>query len=244
MIQVITTYKCRVCGSEHIVKNGTNKAGNAQYHCKDCGAYRVLDPKQTENAQRQAQVLRAYRERASLRGLERIFGVARQQVIGWIEAELRRLPTLLDSLLPKRRSDILELDELWAFVYSRENERWLWTALCRRTRQVVAFVIGDRSAVTCRHLWETIPPAYRRCRTYTDFWQAYQAVLPERTHHPVGKDTGQTAHQERWYNTLRQRVGRFVRKTLSFSKSERNHELTTRWFIIEYNLTVRASLAG
>jgi insertion element IS1 protein InsB len=87
-------------------------------------------------------------------------------------------------------------------------------------------------------LWEAIPPEYRRCRAYIDFWKAYQAVLPKRTHYPVGKETGQTSHQERWYNTLRQRVGRFVRKTLSFSKSEHNHELVTRWFIIQYNLEV------
>jgi insertion element IS1 protein InsB len=86
-------------------------------------------------------------------------------------------------------------------------------------------------------LWQAIPPTYRRCRTYTDFWKAYQAALPKRTHHPVGKETGQTAHQERWYLTLRQRVSRFVRKTLSFSKSERNHELVTRWFIVQYNLS-------
>lgn len=244
MIQVTTTYKCRVCSSENIVKNGTNKAGNAQYHCKDCGAYRVLQPHPTDNVPRQTQVLRAYRERASLRGLERIFGIARQQVIGWIETELQHLPTLLDSLLPKRQGDILELDELWAFVYSRNNEQWLWTALCRRTRQIVAFVIGDRSAATCRRLWQAIPPEYRRCRTYTDLWQAYQAVLPERTHHPVGKVTGQTAHQERWYNTLRQRVGRFVRKTLSFSKSERNHELVTRWFIVQYNLKIKSQFTS
>lgn len=85
--------------------------------------------------------------------------------------------------------------------------------------------------------WQAIPPAYRRCRTYTDFWKAYQAVLPKRAHHPVGKETGQTAHQERWYLTLRQRVSRFIRKTLSFSKSERNHELVTRWFIVQYHLS-------
>jgi hypothetical protein len=36
---------------------------------------------------------------------------------------------------------------------------------------------------------------------------------------------------------FRQRVSRFVRKTLSFSKSERNHELGTRWFIVQYNLS-------
>ena len=242
MIQVTTTYKCRVCGSQNIVKNGKNRLGQAQYHCKDCGAYRVLEPKTDDKHERRSQVLKAYRERASLRGLGRVFGVARESVLNWVEEHLQQLPSLAESLLPKQAGDILELDELWAFVYRRDNQCWLWTALCRRTRQIVAFALGDRSADTCQRLWDAIPPVYRRCRTYTDFWQAYQAVLPQRTHHPVGKETGQTAHQERWYNTLRQRVSRFVRKTLSFSKSEANHELVTRWFIIQYNLEVTPSL--
>lgn len=77
MIQVIMLYKCRVCGSENIVKNGRNKVGNVQYHCKDCGAYRVLVPKSAEQPERRRQVLQAYRERASLRGLGRIFLVCR-----------------------------------------------------------------------------------------------------------------------------------------------------------------------
>jgi len=241
MIQVTITYRCRVCGSENIIRNGTNKAGNAQYHCKNCGVYRVLEPKQNTARQCREQALKAYRERASLRGLARIFEIDRHQVVNWIGTQLEKLPTLLDTVVPKQRDDVLELDELWAFVYQKDNDRWLWTALCRRTRQIVAFVIGDRSTATCRRLWAAIPPTYRRCRTYTDFWQAYQAVLPRRTYHPVGKETGQTAHQERWYLTLRQRLGRFVRKTLSFSKSERNHELVTRWFIIGYNLDIKAS---
>jgi transposase-like protein len=148
MIQVTMTYKCRTCGSENIVKNGRNKAGNAQYHCKDCGAYRVLVPKSAEQPERRRQVLQAYRERASLRGLGRIFGVARQSVLKWLADQVEQLPSLVESLLPKQAGDILELDALWAFVYQRDNERWLWTALCRRTRQIVAFVIGDRSAAT------------------------------------------------------------------------------------------------
>ena len=81
MIQVTRTYKCRVCGSENIVRNGTNKAGSAQYHCKTFGAYRVLEPKPQDNGERRELILRAYQERASLRGLGRIFGVERHRVL-------------------------------------------------------------------------------------------------------------------------------------------------------------------
>jgi IS1 family transposase len=44
--------------------------------------------------------------------------------------------------------------------------------------------------------------------------------LPTSSHQKVGKETGETAHIERLNNTLRQRIGRMVRKTLSFSKKE------------------------
>lgn len=77
---------------------------------------------------------------------------------------------------------------------------------------------GNRSEKTCRRLWEAIPQAYRTGQCYTDFWNAYQAVIPEEQHTAVGKETGETAHVERWNNTLRQRLARFVRKTLSFSR--------------------------
>ena len=114
--------------------------------------------------------------------------------------------------------------------------------MCRRTRQIVAFVIGDHSADTCRRLWRQIPETYRCCRSYSDSWKAYKQGFPDETHEQVGKETGETAHMERWYNTLRQWLARYTRHTLAFSKSDFYHELVTRWFIIEHNLRMRSSL--
>lgn len=139
-------------------------------------------------------------------------------------------------MLPAQPDDTLELDELWSFVARRQNQRWLWAALCRRTRQIVAFAIGNRRASTCRRLWVGIPEAYRCCHSYSDFWEAYRAVFPKQTHRSVGKAAGQTNHLERWNNTLRQSNARYVRKTLSFSKSDFYHEIVTRLFIVRYNL--------
>ncbi len=108
--------------------------------------------------------------------------------------------------------------------------------MCRRTRQVAAYYMGDRSEESGRQLWQRLPEAYKRCSSYSDFWQAYQKVFPQESHQSVGKETGQTAHLERWNNTLRQRLARFVRRTLSFSKSEHVHDLVLLFFIINYNL--------
>lgn len=156
------------------------------------------------------------------------------------------LPDLRETLIvpdPAEPSQsVLELDELWSFVRKRANKRWVWIALSRATRQVVAYVVGDRSRATCRKLWDRIPAAYRHAHCYSDFWEAYQLVIPSEQHPAVGKETGLTAHVERWNNTLRQRLGRFVRKSLSFSKSETMHELCLRLFLHDYNLSLALSL--
>ena len=143
--------------------------------------------------------------------------------------------------MPAEPDDQLELDEMWSFVLKKVDKRWLWIALCRRTRQVVAFVIGDRSEKTCRKLWKNIPKEYRRCHSFSDFWDAYEKVFPKKTHHSVGKESGETNHVERWNNTCRQSNARYVRKTLSFSKSDFYHELVTRLFIVRYNLNISLS---
>ena len=118
----------------------------------------------------------------------------------------------------------------------RKQKRWVWLAQCRRTRQVVAYAIGGRGQRTCRTLWRRVPPAYKRGLLYTDFWRAYAKVLPEAQHRPAGKGDGQTCHVERLNNTLRQRLARFVRRTLSFSKNDQWHERCLLLFLHEYNM--------
>ncbi len=130
---------------------------------------------------------------------------------------------------------MLELDELWAYVGSKRNAVWLWIALCRRTRQIVAWHHGPRSLCSCRALWHKIPPPYKQGLVFTDFWSAYQEVVPDTQHRPCAKQDGQTNHVERFNLTLRQRVGRLTRKTLSFSKSHIMHLIHIRAFFLAYN---------
>jgi insertion element IS1 protein InsB len=102
----------------------------------------------------------------------------------------------------------------------------------------VAYFIGDRSEASWRRLWERVPETYRGGYFYSDFWKAYREVIPEERHEAVGKESGQTAHIERWNNTLRQRLSRLVRQSLSFSKSDRMHEICLRLFLHRYNLSI------
>jgi IS1 family transposase len=121
-------------------------------------------------------------------------------------------------------------------VGQKGNQVWIWVALERQTRRIVGLAFGDRTAETCHKLWQSLPPDYRkRAICYSDFWSAYALVLPSKRHRASGKETGETAHIERFNNTLRQRCANLVRKTLSFSKHDRWHEARIRLFIDHYN---------
>jgi insertion element IS1 protein InsB len=134
-----------------------------------------------------------------------------------------------------------ELDELWSFVGKRANRQWLWLAMDKQTRQIIAFHVGDRSR-SAKQLWQNIPAVYREQATfYTDQYAVYAGVIPPARHRAITKFTRKTNQIERFNNTLRQRVSRLVRSTLAFSKKVENYLGAIRYFICRYNLS-RAAL--
>ena len=111
MIRTRQVHHCRACGNTHIVKNGRNRSGSQQYQCRTCGASKVLLSKQRYSEERKAEVLRAYQERCSLRGLSRTFGITHKTITQWLK-KLLSLPTVKEILFVAKASDVLELDEV------------------------------------------------------------------------------------------------------------------------------------
>jgi transposase-like protein len=79
------TYTCRRCGSANLVKNGHNKAGSQQFRCKNCGKSAVLKPKNRRTEAEKEQILAAYRERPSMRGIARVFGISCNTLAKWLK---------------------------------------------------------------------------------------------------------------------------------------------------------------
>jgi insertion element IS1 protein InsB len=88
MINKTIAPECTRCHSLDIVKNGQTKKGKQKFRCNSCGAYGTLNPEVMYPPERKEEILRAYHERSSLRGLERTFGVARQTVAKWLKKSL------------------------------------------------------------------------------------------------------------------------------------------------------------
>lgn len=134
----------------------------------------------------------------------------------------------------------MQCDELWSFVDHKGNQQWVWLALDAQSREILGAYVGARDEVSAQHLWDSLPSVYQQWAViYTDAWQAYATVLPQGRHQVVGKESGKTSYIERFNNTLRQRVSRFVRRSLAFSKSLRNH-IGLLWnFIHHYNASLQ-----
>ena len=83
---VIQTVTCVHCGSVNLRRDGKAPNGKQKYFCHDCqrGSRQNPSPR-GYSAGFQAQVLAAYHERCSLRGVCRIFGVSRQTLVTWLK---------------------------------------------------------------------------------------------------------------------------------------------------------------
>ncbi|BAU41290.1 IS1 transposase [Leptolyngbya sp. O-77] len=104
--------------------------------------------------------------------------------------------------------------------------------------------MGNSQHESCKiGMHSSLPRQYRQyARIYTDHWEAYRSVLPSKRHFAVDKDSGLTSHIERLNNTLRQRISRLVRRSLSFSKKLENHIGAIWNFIHHYNQKIREKL--
>lgn len=82
---ITETKKCPKCNRETLYKNGTTKGGKQKYLCKDCKAAGTLDAQLRYSETQKEQILAAYHERSSMRGIGRVFGVTRQTLIRWLK---------------------------------------------------------------------------------------------------------------------------------------------------------------
>src|SRR5215813_12129453 len=130
-----------------------------------------------------------------------------------------------------------EANEMWSFVQKKANKQWIWLAMDATTRQIIAFHVDDRSRESAKALWSEIPAVYQEHAIFhTDQYEVYRGVIPVERHKAITKQARKTNHIERFNNTLRQRLARLVRATLSFSKKVENHIEAIKFFICHYNL--------
>ena len=127
-----------------------------------------------------------------------------------------------------------ELDEMWSFVQSKQQQRWLWHAIDHNSGAVLAYVLAphhDEAFVKLKALLEP----FEITHFYSDGWGAYERHL-DAAIHLIGKCNTQKI--ERKHLTLRTRIKRLARKTICFSKSIQMHDIVIGLFINRYEFSM------
>ena len=114
-----------------------------------------------------------------------------------------------------------ELDEMWSFVKTKKNQRWLWLAIDHETRNVLAFVFGERKDIVFKKLKDLLTP-FGITRFYTDDWGTYERNL-KGFEHIISKRN--TQRIERKNLNFRTRIKRLCRKTICYSKCVSMHDI-------------------
>jgi insertion element IS1 protein InsB len=129
-----------------------------------------------------------------------------------------------------------EADEMWSFVQSKQQQRWLWHAIDHETREIFADVLSDHKDVAFLELKTLLAP-FGITQFYTDDWGTYTRHL-ESAVHTVSK--ANTQRIEPKHLTLRTRIKRLARRTICFSKTELLHDTVIGLFInrFEFGLSI------
>lgn len=230
---------CPNCHGTKIKKNGRTYYGKQNHQCKCCGRQFVLRNTHTKTEYLKSLIEKSLKERLSLRAICQIFGVS----LTWLQAFSHLLweqtprnlglSNRIERRIKKLQVFGIQADELWSFVHMKQNKRWVWVAYDPVHRLVVACHIGGRGIKAAKKFWRNIPVSLRQCFFETDHWDAYRSIIPK-DQHKVGKDL--TYYIEGFNATIRARVSRLVRKSLSFSKRDKWHHLAIRWFFWQFNL--------
>ena len=230
---------CSTCQSENIIKNGSIHNGKQKYACKDCNRQFVLEPENCISPEKKDLIDKLLLEKITKAGIARAVEVSERWLQDYVNEKYDFVTKEID-VTPKKKGKItIQCDFIKSFVMNKNNKQWIWLAIDIETFDLVGAYIGSRDKKGAQGLWESLPPVYRQCAvSYTDFWKAYDVIFPKKRHKSVGKETGFTNRIERFNCTMRQRISRLVRKTISFSKKLSNHVGAIWYFIHHYNANI------
>jgi insertion element IS1 protein InsB len=232
---------CPDCQGVDVVQYGKQRHGPQRYRCNNTDCPRRIFLLQYQNQGRLPAVKQRMVDMAlngsGIRDTARVLGVSPTTVIDTLKNKESALQQVNEGLLrrmePEQVAVIVhkvedaEVDEMWSFVGSKSQQRWLWHAIDHCTGQVLAYVFGRREDHVFLELKALLKP-FGITRFYTDGWGAYRRHI-DADKHTVGKQ--HTQKIERKHTTLRARIKRSVRKTICFSKSIQMHDIVIGLFI-------------
>ena len=230
---------CPSCQNTKVSKNGSTHYGKQNHKCTTCNRQFVRNNTHYIPSEKKHIITGLLKERLSLRAICRACKVSMNWLIKYARSLWAGTPKDIGicsgvlQKLQKLQLLRLQMDEMWSFVGKKLKKRWLWLCYDPMHRLVIAHHVGGRGKRDARKFWGKIPAVLHGSKFETDHWNAYESIL-DKGQHKVGKHL--TYYIEGFHATVRTRVSRLVRKTLSFSKKDEWHNKAIAWFFWQLNL--------
>ena len=174
--------KCPKCQSGVIKKNGTIHNGKQKYECLSCHRQFVENPEnKMVSDETKERVRRALLERVSLEGLCRIFDVSMPWLLQFMEKIYKELPEDLNITVASQNKEVVviatQIDEMWSYVGNKQNQQWLWMVIDVKSRQILAFHVGDRSKNSGEILMKKLPEELKKKPFFTQTISQFTSKL-------------------------------------------------------------------
>ena len=233
------------CGSEKVVRRGKSVDGKQRYLCQneDCGTKSFMTDYEYNGKKSdiRKKITDMSLNGSGIRDIARVLEISPDTVINDLKKKEKFLRKINSELLTSSelhentevvivKVDEAEADEMWSFVGSKANQRWLWHAIDHKTGTILAYTLGKHEDKVFVELKE-LPEPFGINKFYTDRAGVYTRHI-DPMKHEVGKKNTQKI--ERKHLTLRTRIKRLARKTICFSKLERMHDIVIGLFINRY----------
>ena len=169
--------------------------GKQPQHGHDCGRQLVegFAPSLVSHAT-PALIARWLLERLALRGICRTVGVGLQGLVGFLGPGSQARPEQLNApAVPwngavMRQRLAMATDAMARGVQKQGHQQWIWLAMDARSRQGIAFHVGDRSRKRAKRVWAKSPAASRQHATFsTEPSVVYAGVMPTAPHRASSK---------------------------------------------------------
>lgn len=166
---------CPRCNSEKVIFCGYNytKKGRVQrVQCQCCGS-KFQDSYQLSSYKPgvKEQIMEMLHNGSGVRDISRVLKVGTETVLKEVKKKVFSVKYINESFIQKQldkteRDNLMRLeieiwltaeaDEMWSWVQCKENQRWLWWIIDKKTGEVLAFTFGRRTNEVWKLLLEDL----------------------------------------------------------------------------------------
>jgi IS1 family transposase len=207
---------CTKCNASKTIRKGIRN-NKQRFYCKECQKYfQAAYNYQAYSTDVDVFIVNLLKEGCSVRGVSRVLKISKDTVLSRMQKISKQI--LKPSF--RRLGYTYEIDEMWSFIGNKKNILWITYVLEKETGSIIDFHLGRKTKETLSPLIDKVLLLNPR-RIYTDRLNIYPSLIPKEIHKRFQYCTNKI---ERMNLNLRTHIKRLSRKTICFSRNQKNLE--------------------